>query len=304
MMTAFIYKIIHLMQANAAFTNCDAKACYDRIVVILTSLTEYKAGLPAEACILQAKALKQMKYTMITAYGPSEITNQHTPNNPLHGRDQGLTDAPAGCTFLTDICTKCYDKVAHGFTLADPSGRISITQNAKQFIDDNKLAHNGGKRNATAIELMAMEKHDTSMWDSILNTAGGLLELKKTAYSLLVWKYKESGEPQISSKEDIPSNKVYITRKEMLYLLTRVSATTPLRMLGVNQAINQTNTRIYKQLETKTGLYTRAITACPLQQQEVLITYKTIYIPSIVYSLQVSTITQEEYKKLHAKLYP
>eukprot|EP00957_Ditylum_brightwellii_P008974 678902-Ditylum_brightwellii.AAC.1 len=100
---------------------------------------------------------------------------------------------------------------------------------------------------------MAMVKHDMSMWDSILNTAGGLLELKKTAYILLVWKYTENGEPYISNKEDIPSNKVYITRKGMPYLLTRVSATTLLRMLGVNQAINQTNTGIYKQLETKTG---------------------------------------------------
>eukprot|EP00957_Ditylum_brightwellii_P105896 8076378-Ditylum_brightwellii.AAC.1 len=126
MMTAFTYKILHFMQANAAFTNCDAKACYDRIVVILTSLVECKAGLPAEACILLAKALKQMKYTMITAYGPSEITNHHTPNNLLHGIGQSTTDTPAGCTFLTDICTKCYDKVAHGFTLANPTGHISI----------------------------------------------------------------------------------------------------------------------------------------------------------------------------------
>eukprot|EP00957_Ditylum_brightwellii_P087930 6696392-Ditylum_brightwellii.AAC.1 len=51
MMTAFTYKILHLMQANATFTNYDAKACYVRIMAILTSLAEYKAGLPDEACI-------------------------------------------------------------------------------------------------------------------------------------------------------------------------------------------------------------------------------------------------------------
>eukprot|EP00957_Ditylum_brightwellii_P033216 2516556-Ditylum_brightwellii.AAC.1 len=106
-----------------------------------------------------------------------------------------------------------------------------------------------------------MVKHDRSMWDSIQNIAGGLLELKKTAYTILVWKYPESREPYISNEEDIPSIKVYITRKGMPYLLTRVSATIPLRTLWVNQAINQTNTAIYKQLEIKTGLYTRAITA-------------------------------------------
>eukprot|EP00957_Ditylum_brightwellii_P030116 2279337-Ditylum_brightwellii.AAC.1 len=127
MMTAFIYDILHFKRENAAFTNCDAKACYDRIVAILTSLTEYKAGLPLEACILRVKALKQMQYTMLTAYGPSEITNQHKPNNPLHQIGQGPTDAPAGCTFLTDICTKCYDKVAHGFTINGFTVTIATT---------------------------------------------------------------------------------------------------------------------------------------------------------------------------------
>eukprot|EP00957_Ditylum_brightwellii_P203073 15333107-Ditylum_brightwellii.AAC.1 len=169
-MTVFTYKILHLMQANAAFTDCNAKVCYDRIVAILISLSEYKARLPAEACILVAKALNQMKYTMITAFGSSEITNKHTPNNLLHHIGQGSTYAPARCTFLTDICTKCYDKVAHG---------VSIRQNAKQFVGNNKLAHNGGKSNASSTEVMAMVKHDMSIWDSILKQQEGYSNSRK-----------------------------------------------------------------------------------------------------------------------------
>ena len=83
-------------QENATFTNYDTKTCCDRIVAILTLLAEYKARLPLEACILLVKALKQMQYTMLTEYWPSEITNQHKPNNLLNGIGQGPTDAPAG----------------------------------------------------------------------------------------------------------------------------------------------------------------------------------------------------------------
>eukprot|EP00957_Ditylum_brightwellii_P200010 15247386-Ditylum_brightwellii.AAC.1 len=90
-----------------------------------------------------------MQYTILTAYGSSEITNQYKPDNPLHGIGQGPTDAPAGCTFLTDICTESYNKVAHGIFFEDPTQKNCITQNTKQFADDNKLAHNGGKFNAT-----------------------------------------------------------------------------------------------------------------------------------------------------------
>eukprot|EP00957_Ditylum_brightwellii_P004819 367353-Ditylum_brightwellii.AAC.1 len=121
MLDAFILDVSHLMKANVALTDCNAKTCYDRIVAIITSLVEYKAGLPADACILLEKALKQMKYTMITAYGTLVLKNKHGPGNPLHGIGQGPTDAPAGY----------------------PTKAIVPQQNAKQFVADNKLARNG-----------------------------------------------------------------------------------------------------------------------------------------------------------------
>ena len=136
---------MHIQQANATFTDCDAKACYDCIITIIMALVEYKAGLPANACILLAKALKQVEYSMITAYGPSTVTNWHSLANPLHGIGQGPTDAPPGRTFNVNICTKCYDNLAHGFSITDPTKTLQIKRNTAQFMDDNKLVHNGGK---------------------------------------------------------------------------------------------------------------------------------------------------------------
>eukprot|EP00957_Ditylum_brightwellii_P139841 10655553-Ditylum_brightwellii.AAC.1 len=119
MSSTFILESIHLQHANATFTDCNAKSCYDFIITIITALVKYKAGLPANACILLAKALKQMKYSMVITNGPSTITNRHTKDNPLHdiGRP---TDALPGWTFNVDICIKCYDKLAHRFTITDP----------------------------------------------------------------------------------------------------------------------------------------------------------------------------------------
>eukprot|EP00957_Ditylum_brightwellii_P042044 3183980-Ditylum_brightwellii.AAC.1 len=99
MSSTFILESMHMQHANATFTDCDAKACYDRIITIITALVECKAGLPANACILLAKALKQMEYSIVTAYGPSTIMNRHTKDNPLYGIGQGPTDAPPGWTF-------------------------------------------------------------------------------------------------------------------------------------------------------------------------------------------------------------
>eukprot|EP00957_Ditylum_brightwellii_P156460 11907352-Ditylum_brightwellii.AAC.1 len=67
------------------------------------SLAGYKAGLPANACTLFTRALKQMEYTMMAVYRQSEITSKHLSTSPLHGIGQGPTNAPPGWTFNVDI---------------------------------------------------------------------------------------------------------------------------------------------------------------------------------------------------------
>eukprot|EP00957_Ditylum_brightwellii_P160444 12214389-Ditylum_brightwellii.AAC.1 len=99
MSSTFILESMHLQRANAAFTDYNTKACYNRIITIITALAEYKAGLPTSACILLAKVLKQMEYSIVTAYGLSTITNKHSKESPLHGIGQGTTNTPPGWTF-------------------------------------------------------------------------------------------------------------------------------------------------------------------------------------------------------------
>eukprot|EP00957_Ditylum_brightwellii_P077563 5894020-Ditylum_brightwellii.AAC.2 len=179
------------------------------------ALAEYKAGLPANACILLAKALKQMEYSMVTAYGPSTVTNQHSPENPLHCIGQVPTDAPPGWIFNVNICTKCYNKLAHVFSITDPTKTLHIKQNAAQFVDDNKLAHNGGKNDLTPEQLMVLTRHDITLWDTFLYIDGGQLELTKTAYNMLVWQYNKLGTPTITPEKDLLANIVTFTQNSI-----------------------------------------------------------------------------------------
>eukprot|EP00957_Ditylum_brightwellii_P105535 8045407-Ditylum_brightwellii.AAC.1 len=72
-----------------------------------------------------------MEYTMITAHGLLVFKNNHSLGNPLDGIGQGPTDVPAGCNFGTNICTKYYDQLAHGFHITDPTKAIVLQQNTK-----------------------------------------------------------------------------------------------------------------------------------------------------------------------------
>eukprot|EP00957_Ditylum_brightwellii_P198978 15166427-Ditylum_brightwellii.AAC.1 len=104
--------------------DCNAQACYDHIIAIMTGLAMHKAGLPLKFSSYFIKALKQMEYYMSTTYGLSEQKNQHTKENPVHGNDPGSESAPPEWNFSSDIILKLYLKIAHECIIKDPTETI------------------------------------------------------------------------------------------------------------------------------------------------------------------------------------
>eukprot|EP00978_Attheya_sp_CCMP212_P034030 scaffold140589_cov66-Attheya_sp.AAC.1 len=49
--------ILHLSRCNGAIIDCDAKACYDRILPALIALVYFQAGLALHICSLFARTL-------------------------------------------------------------------------------------------------------------------------------------------------------------------------------------------------------------------------------------------------------
>eukprot|EP00957_Ditylum_brightwellii_P198518 15129793-Ditylum_brightwellii.AAC.1 len=112
MLKVFTIDNFYLMQANAAFTDYNAKACYDRVVAIITGLVQHKSGLPLHACQFFIRALNQMRYYVITAYGQSQQYNKHGKTKLLQGIGKGPCDAPLGLDTIADIIMKCYEENA------------------------------------------------------------------------------------------------------------------------------------------------------------------------------------------------
>eukprot|EP00957_Ditylum_brightwellii_P080987 6160305-Ditylum_brightwellii.AAC.1 len=92
--TVFNLDTLYLMQANMAFTYCDARAYYNRVVVIMAALLEQAAGLSLEQSIFFTKMLKNLEYQLIIAYRPSKKKNYHSAQHPVHGVGQGPTYGP------------------------------------------------------------------------------------------------------------------------------------------------------------------------------------------------------------------
>eukprot|EP00957_Ditylum_brightwellii_P125715 9583060-Ditylum_brightwellii.AAC.1 len=70
-----------MFRNNVAFTDCDAKSCYDRVIPIVLALSQIQAGLPVKTAQFFLGALNQLKYHMVTGYGPTKKVNHINKRN-------------------------------------------------------------------------------------------------------------------------------------------------------------------------------------------------------------------------------
>ena len=64
------------------------------------------AGLPWALCLRFGRTLKQMKYHIAAACGPSALFNSTSDEDPFYGPGQGATDGPSAwnSTSNTNMC--------------------------------------------------------------------------------------------------------------------------------------------------------------------------------------------------------
>ena len=117
-------EICHLQRSNAAFTDCNTKACYDRIIPAVSALLKTKAGCPEKVSTLLAKTLKELEYHPTTAKGAAECYSKHTEKCPGYGTGQGLKDSPGKWTLVDNNIIKQHKKWAIGLLMYDPTGRV------------------------------------------------------------------------------------------------------------------------------------------------------------------------------------
>lgn len=107
---SFMLETFHLQKANADFTDCNTKACYDRIVPLILLLAYYKKGLPYDTCVFFAHILYNMEHIITTAYGPGTRVNYHGLIASVFGIGQGSTDGPSEWTCISNLILKTYHR--------------------------------------------------------------------------------------------------------------------------------------------------------------------------------------------------
>eukprot|EP00957_Ditylum_brightwellii_P021937 1654703-Ditylum_brightwellii.AAC.1 len=111
-------------RSNMGVTDCDAKSCYDWIILAISVVLETKAGAPTNESTLFARTLQDMRYHMVRTKGISNKTNSHSNENPPWGSGQGACDSPVKWGLTSSTIIKCHNTWAIGRKIQDPISNV------------------------------------------------------------------------------------------------------------------------------------------------------------------------------------
>lgn len=112
----------------ANFDN-DARACYDRILISLSSLCGRKQGIGKEVIFVHAKTLWEVKFKLKTKVGILTREYSHCRKFPIHGSGQGSTNSPTIWCFVLSKLFNTHDQLANGIMFTTPDGSQKIRMN-------------------------------------------------------------------------------------------------------------------------------------------------------------------------------
>jgi hypothetical protein len=182
---------IRNMRLNGGVVYNDAKACYNRIIENLSNIELLHHGLPKPIAALHAQTFKLIKYRIKHKLALSDSTHQHNHPAPVFEVGQGACDAPASWVFVCDAIIHVYKKLGTDATIISATSNIIINLKISAFVDDTALLSYVQQHLSHCIQTFL--QNDAQLWENLLHTSGGKLEIPKCNFSVFQWEYDKFG---------------------------------------------------------------------------------------------------------------
>jgi hypothetical protein len=295
MLTQLTADLCRILKHDLARFDNDASACYDRIIVALGMLAARRCGMPQNAIRLHADALKFMKYTVKTMYGISTDNYQGTPFAPLFGTGQGSGASPAVWLSLVVLLLHTFDRlIPHRMNFVPISGAREHSRSSDAFVDDTSVGFTSTQEDLIYSDLILQLQEVAQTWERLLSLSGGKLNLSKCSWYVLRWEWKQ-GRPVIR-KIQAQDPTVSLTQGDSLdppVAIKQHSLDHSSRMLGVYMNPMGDFSDHLVVLKKKADDFSRRILSPRLTSSDISIFHRSIYIPSMRYSL-AAVATNEE----------
>ena len=295
--------LIRQTKTNAAHMDNDATGCYDRIIVSLGMIACRRLGMPSSAIRCQTDALLFMRYAVKHVYGISDTEYHSTPLEPLFGTGQGSGASPAIWLSLVTVLLNAFDTLAkeynlQGLEFTDPWKEISTKWHVGAFVDDTNQATLDLTHLLTPDELIEQLRTAGQLWEHLLHISGGALNLSKCSWSMQYWEWR-NGRPRLQPISTYDSPLLMTSGNSFdANIIKRIENDTAARTLGVY--LNATGTfKVHAQiLISKCDTLANRLQSSRLSRSLSMLYYRTTFLPTIGYSLSVTSMTDTELQQV------
>jgi hypothetical protein len=257
---SFLTPLSHLKFSN------DATACFDRIVLALSSIISRSYSIPNEITRIQADMLENAVYHIKTLLGVSTRFYSHSGESHVDGMGQGGAASDRAWGFNSSTYFDRQDQHSHdGATYVSANGlhklRICITG----FVDDNNLqtVKDAFQHSPNTNGIVDQMNHDAQVWNDTLWTSGGALALSKCQYHIMEWMFTVTGKPILRPGKHGKAVKLKALDGSDT-LITQLLVSQPYKTLGAYREPAQYQRKQFRDLLNKSKNHSRllALSAC------------------------------------------
>jgi len=191
-----------------------------------------------------------------------------------------------------DSMADTYNKETHQWTIEPPDSTSPVTQSINTFVDDVNLFIRK-QPDTTEEQFLYQAQQDIHRWHGILRTTGGKLNTKKCFWSDFHLEYDKKGNPTIHQQttDNCQLHLLNLMVPKAHFVAHPVwKASDILACISAWMVIKKDKEQM---LIKCCQLFQKVYHQCPLTRQEVKVTYKTIFLPTITYPLPATTLSKK-----------
>jgi hypothetical protein len=297
------FNIIRSTKMTATFIENDTISCYDRLVNPLLLLQLQHLGAPLPTTISLSTTWGTTVHRIKTLYGVSDESYENCTSTPLYGPSQGSTLGPF--LWLLVFCLIANEmEVSSAMQLTTVDQNIHMTNLGEAFVDDSFLGVTSTHQNDPSLTFQANLNRDkasamdnlketSQRWERLLFSTGGALNLNKSHWILVHWKWTE-GRVHLAPPD---SDQLFLSAGAATANLISIPNMPPgdsYKTLGVVVSPLGDQKDIEKSLRSIAEEYATRVRGSTLNREAAYWSYILCFTPKVSYPLSTTSLTEQQ----------
>ena len=284
----------------------DAAACYDRLVMNMMGAAFERMGVPEGPLRLQEAVLLNVVHYLKTAFGITLDSYTSDALFRIYGVGQGSKAGPVSWAAVSSLLFQAQELLGQGVRFSCPQRLIHHLRHSDGYVDDTTLFLCDQlawlSKPPTQRELFKLLHKEAQIWERLLWSSGGLLEIDKCRYYTMQWKFGESGKAKLITKAEMHQPAFMLTTGNTgtRVRVRQLDCDDAFRTLGIHKTISGDQTEQIAKLTEKSNNFAKGILASATTPFEAHTGYFTIWYPSCNYPLAATSLTRENCRKIQS----